>query len=444
MGAAWAPWLARWAWLPAVVLLLSPAPSSARFQPAPYDSFENARITGIGILGARITKPYVIRREIETKSGQPLRAATIAGDVRRLHDLGIFGHVDVGATADSGGVALEYRVTEIPWLLAAPSLSYSDANGWSYGASVASVNLLGRDMKLMARALFGGVTTYSAQLADPWITGNHFGAQMLLAHLVREDYLDGFEETSDQYTPEVSSWIGEFGRLRSIFTWFRMESDVDGKTLSADNVDYLHQLGVGITYDSRNSRRYATRGWYLDLGINKTGGALGGNGDFWTNTLDLRRYQSTRGQQCLLVAGLLSLQTGTVGTTIPEYLQYRMGGENTIRGYQLDSLGAELYGINQLIGTLEYQIPLVPLQPVRIFKWTFRLGLNAALFSDQGIAWNESEDLALDRFKVGGGVGLRLLVPGSEVIRLDLGIGDGVHVAMAALEKVFAQRKRVR
>jgi hypothetical protein len=68
------------------------------------------------------------------------------------------------------------------------------------------------------------------------------------------------------------------------------------------------------------------------------------------------------------------------------------------------------------------------------------------VFSDQGIAWIDPNDFAIRQFKVGGGVGLRFLVPGIDVIRLDFAVGQGggIKIALASQPKVTAQRRRVR
>jgi outer membrane protein assembly factor BamA len=148
----------------------------------------------------------------------------------------------------------------------------------------------------------------------------------------------------------------------------------------------------------------------------------------------------------LRAGGLLSLQSGEVGVDIPEYLQYRMGGANSIRGYDPVELGSTLYGKNQYIVTLEYGVPLRRIREYRILSWTFSLGLDAALFLDHGGAWNEPHELSLERSRTGAGVGLRLLVPGMEQFRFDFAWGEGgsFQFHFASGTKLAAQRNRLR
>jgi outer membrane protein assembly factor BamA len=225
-----------------------------------------------------------------------------------------------------------------------------------------------------------------------------------------------------------------------------MRSDVDGKTLSPDNDDHLHRVGAAIGYDSRNSFRDPTQGWWLEVEGIRTGGPLRGDGDFWTTNVDLRRYQPGPQRHTVLLAGLLSMQSGTVGTDLPEYLQYRLGGANTIRGYDTEKLGKELYGRHQCIGTLEYQIPLVGLREYKFSSFAFSLGLKLAVFADEGVAWSDGDQFGLRRSRSGTGIGLRVLVPGIDVLRLDLAWAEGgeIRFHLAARPKVVSQRYRVR
>jgi outer membrane protein assembly factor BamA len=162
--------------------------------------------------------------------------------------------------------------------------------------------------------------------------------------------------------------------------------------------------------------------------------------------LDLRRYLPTFDRQHLMLSNLLTLQSGIVGEDVPGYLTYYLGGANTIRGYALEDLGPTLNGKNQLLTTAEYNFKLVDLARRDFFKWSFSLGLELAVFADAGIAWSESHDFGWKRYRAGLGAGLRLLVPGSEQVRLDFGWSPqgGFLFHFGSGTKPAAQRQRLR
>jgi len=147
-----------------------------------------------------------------------------------------------------------------------------------------------------------------------------------------------------------------------------------------------------------------------------------------------------------MLSGLATVQSGTVGVDLPVYLTYHLGGANSIRGYSINDLGHVLEGKDQLLGTVEYSVNLLPLRRWDIWKFALRMGLDFAVFSDIGIAWTDSRDLAADRARAGVGAGLRLLVPGSEMVRFDVGWSKdgGFHFHFASGSKPVAQRQRIR
>jgi outer membrane protein assembly factor BamA len=406
-----------------------------------YRPYEGVPITAVTITGNNVTKEYVITREIQSTVGEPYNYEVMTADIVRLTNLGIFTSIVVTPTESEGGVALDYRVRELPWIIPYLKFKYTETDGWSIGPTVSSVNIY-----LTGFILFGGATTYSVQSIWPWITGNHISVDLLWQRLERENIFYDFNEVNDEFTPWIGSYIGEHGRIAGTFSYFGMESDVDGKTLDPDNRDNMFRLGARIGYDSRDNWQNPMRGWQTELQFLKTGGFLGGDGDFKTTVIDLRRYQPTFKRQTLTLGVLTTLQAGEVGTEIPVYMQYNLGGSNTIRGHDIDGLGQELYGKNEFIATMEYDFVIVPITEHTIFKWAYTLGIEATLFADTGIAWSDRHDLTSGRFKSGFGVGLRALVPAVDLVRLDLGFnlqGD-VKFHFGLWPKFDAQRLRIR
>ena len=146
------------------------------------------------------------------------------------------------------------------------------------------------------------------------------------------------------------------------------------------------------------------------------------------------------------IGSLTSLQAGTVGESLPEYLQYRMGGANSIRGYQIDTLGRELYGTRQWIVTTEYRHAVVPLREFRFRQWSVSAGLDVAGFVDWGIAWSGTDEFGLERAHTGGGLGLRFLLPAVLEVRTDVAIGSSGDIIfhLGVGDKLNEQRARLR
>ena len=150
------------------------------------------------------------------------------------------------------------------------------------------------------------------------------------------------------------------------------------------------------------------------------------------------------GEKLTLATGpFLSLQSGTVDEDVPQYLQYFIGGANSVRGYKLEELGKEIFGKNQFLYTAEFRHLAIPVHPVNILKWSFSLGLEFAAFGDVGVAWSRPGDFNLARTRSGYGVGVRLLVPGLDSLRFDVARSEeGDTVFNFGVRGIFDERKK--
>jgi outer membrane protein insertion porin family len=405
-------------------------------------------VRDVAFTGRKVTQERVIEREIRTRVGEPLDLQTLEADFRRLENISIFSDIRIEAREQGDdGVALTFVFKESPSFIPYPSFIYTEENGFSVGAALSALNLGGLGLKTKASAYFGGTNQYYLNLDWPWIYGeSHESGTLLVAHRERTDQLRGFDENSDEVTTRLGRYLGERGRSSVNFSWFRMRSDVPGITLTPDNVDNLLRLGFTLGWDTRDSWRNPRSGWQSEMNVWRTGGFLGGDGDSWSLDLDLRRYIPTAPRQKLLLSSLITLQSGTLGQGVPVYLDYYMGGANSIRGYGVTQLGTPFSGKNQWIATTEYAFTLMPLRRWDLLFLSFAIGAELTVFADAGIAWNEAPELALRRARGGLGTGLRLLVPGQEMIRFDVGWSPtgGFQFHFASGTKPAAQRNRLR
>jgi outer membrane protein assembly factor BamA len=428
----------------AALLLVSliSAPAWAQVDTTALGPLEHRIVSSIDCTGLERTKTFVVTREVETIVGQPLRLEVLEADLQRLDNLGIFASVSATGQADGDRVAITVTVKESIRGIGYPAFAYSEQNGWSYGGGGTLLNLGGRNILLSGRILFGGVRTYAVKLTDPWFAGNHAGYEIAFSHLQRWDKLNEFWEESDELAPWLTTHLGTKGRLGASVGFFQMQSDVSGKTLSPSNQDRFVRFGVQAGYDSRDSWRAPSRGWQNEAEVWRTEG----DGRFWSAILDVRRFQPV-GRQKLELSGLLAVQSGEVSVDVPQYFQYRLGGANSIRGHQIEDLGREIYGKNQLLTTAEYVFTLVERRYVNpLGRIPIMLGIEASFFADAGTAWTEPGSFAIDRFRGGVGAGLRILIPAIDQLRLETGWSPsgGVVFHLAAGVKLEKQRLRIR
>jgi outer membrane protein assembly factor BamA len=412
-----------------------------------FSGYSGRIVTDVMVSGNNVTKLYIIEREIEIQVGDTLNVDKIEDDFTRLENLGIFSSITITASkVGDDAVTLEYHVREMPWIIPYIKFKYTEQDGFSIGPTVSSVNMGGRAIYVTGYWIFGGTDQYSVELRWPWIGGNHISFEFIGANLQRTDHLNEFDEHSQEFTPQVGRYLGRNGRITAQASLFRMSSNVDGITLQSDNQDELRRLGGSIGFDNRDSWRDPHAGWWMEYNAVKTGGNLKGDGDWWLQEYDIRRFQPSFWGHTVTMGGLLSRQTGVVGSTIPQYMMYRLGGANTIRGYDVLDLGKRLFGRNQALVTVQYGVPVIPIREWKVWKWPISAGLSVAGFADFGTAWNAQSELSGGRIKSGFGLGLRFLVPAINVFRLDVAVSEEGNFAFhfGVWDKFTAQRLRIR
>lgn len=129
---------------------------------------------------------------------------------------------------------------------------------------------------------------------------------------------------------------------------------------------------------------------------------LGGDFDFQKATIEDQRYFKVGHAQVIALRGQYGLGRGHIS----EFNLYKVGGQNSLRGYRED----QYRGTRMGLATLEYRFPIVT-------------KVQGAIFTDWGAAW--SKDFVPDSKDIHGsiGVGLALNTPIGP-LRLDYGRGD--------------------
>lgn len=401
-------------------------------------------VTEIRIDGNEATKDSIIRRAMTTKVGSVYTEESARSDFRWLFQLGVFTSVFFDTIPDGDGVILVVRVTEVNPYIPAPSLKITEENGLEIGVSLSSANLFGSASRLSAWARFGGATNVGIRYKDPLMPDFKWwsGYQLDYFHMERFNKIYEFDESSDDfmllYLPNFTNWLRAGPRI----SYLSVKSDQPDITLDSDNRDDIPGLGISVQMDSRNMPVYPTNGWWTEFLVSKIG-LFGSDTDYWQGNLDVRRYVELGApQRSLAIYSLATLTTGEIGVDIPLYMQFNIGGANTVRGWEL---GAR-EGKNQFLNTIEYWHMLYPLRKYEVWFLKQALGLQGAVFVDVGTAWTADEDFHKNWIG-GAGVGLRLIVPSIVMVRFDLAVGEegvGVGLFIGSQEKAVLQRDRVR
>ncbi len=400
-------------------LLAVAAAAHSQAVESPEDYPYGKIVRDIRIRGLHNTKESLVRSQLISRIGCVYTKETEKQDRRWLERLKAFSSVRTDAMAVDDGVILIIEILELPVFVPFPTLNVSSENDASGGFGARLKNILQEAGVLSGSAKFGGLTEADLSLEAPWTrqTRGRYSIKYNYRDRINRD--DSFRENSHELDLKIGISLHADWMLSGRFGFLSMGSNIPGVTLSPGGRDNTPALGAVLEYDGRDSLFNPRDGWQGILDITQNGGFLGGEGDFVTTRIDVRRYQPVASRHGLVFFSYAAFQSGAVGEDVPEYRDYQIGGTNSVRGWDPNARRGE----NQFLNTLEYRFELLPPRTLRISKYSFPIGLQLAGFADLGTAWSQGSGFTRNMI-AGGGFGLRVIAPFVNVVRLDLGFGQ--------------------
>ena len=410
-------------------------PHAALAQPA--DPLEGLTVTEIRVTGLRHLPPDSVERHLTTRVGQPFRRGALQTDQRRLDELRLFTTVLMDPRLENDGVIVEVAVTETLRLLPIVVIRVTDENGVSAGPGLRGINLLGGESQTGISARFGGETGVSVNVDGTTITPGTWTRHLGFSYTKRENVLYGFDESATSADARYARNWQKGLRAGATADLLAIGGEDSDELTPDDSTDVIPTLGTFVTLDTLDSSTNPRGGTWAEVEVNRRMG----DAQSWTFILDGRRYQPLSDRHGLSLFSLATFQSGEVGNGLPDYLQFDLGGANTVRGW---SLGARR-GRHQWITTLEYAYVVQPVRAFSVAGVNLYAGVQVVGFADAGLAWGNGDE---DQTGIDGyGVGLRFLVPFVDLLRLDVAWGEpgrGATGYFGVSLKAARQRQRVR
>jgi outer membrane protein assembly factor BamA len=172
--------------------------------------------------------------------------------------------------------------------------------------------------------------------------------------------------------------------------------------------------GALITWDRRNNAFSPTKGEFLEFSATFFENRQ--KDYYYTNYIvDLRKYIETERNQVMAFQVYCNFNSGS----IPILSLASMGGHSMMRGYY----SGRFRDKNMVAAQVEYRL--------HVWKWFGLVG-----FAGTGQVTNHPENIAINQFKIAGGVGLRVALQPKERLnlRLDYGVArnsDGFYLTVA-------------
>lgn len=403
-----------------------------------FDIFEGQpyNVRNINISGNKITKDYVIRRELPIQPGDPVNNKLIDTGKSRLMAMNYFDKIETFSsnTQVPGEKDVNYEVTEKATAKVSLGGGYSTDAGPVARLSLTETNFDIADPSTYFRgggqraSLIAQIGTKDSSLVanftEPWLFGIPLRLDTSAFFNVRA--LPNWTERHLGLNLGLTKQVGSFNSigLGYVFDFVKTYSFSSGYPASFTNTyegnSRKGALTLNAARDTRDDLFSPTSGYLLSgkalgdtvaLGSDTNYYGLEGNGHGYWNFFD---------KFLIAHAGSKIGTTGGIGGNgnddVPIYQKYFLGGQNSLRGFQFMTVSPLVNGTNLPAGGLTMWTGTFELEHP-IYKW-----IKGSPFVDLGNAWSNPFDCNFD-MNVGAGYGIKVNIPmiSSVPLRFDLG-----------------------
>ena len=377
----------------------------------------------INIAGNTRSEEKILRREIPMAEGDLFTSQKLARAKQRLTNLNYFDKVEAKTAPGSAKdkIIVNIDVTEKPTGLFSIGGGYSSQDGVLGTLDLSQRNFLGKGWEVFLR-LRGGenLQTGTIGFTEPWLFDRPLAAGFALFNTRR--ILPDYTVESLGGDIRLGHPLGEYSRINAVYRVSQDRiSDVNQlgspQLISQEGTHLTSLVGVNLSRDTRDNVYDPTRGSTASIGLDFAG--IGFGEKFVRSVAAATYFQPLPWLEHVLSFRFTAgYSFGWDKDSVPLFERFYLGGSNSLRQFKSlqvsprDNTGTRIGGNSELLGTIEYQIPLF-------------FGIKAALFYDVGQVWGPDiqggAKIDLSDLRHGVGAGFRWNSPFGP-IRVDYGI----------------------
>ncbi len=315
----------------------------------------------INIRGNTKTRDKVIRRELRIFEGEMYNQSKIDRSKRLVQALGYFEKVELSTKAQEGNpdkIDVNLEVTERATGTFQIGAGFSSVENFIGQAQVAQNNLFGRGTTLQLQAQISSLRQlFSLRYLDPYF----LDTKLTFAFSAYNSLLfyPSFNRTARGGDLTWGYLFGDFVRL---FATYKLEN-VQVKTNQAGvqiggfapttqvtpgTISNLFRSGwtsairLSMNYDSRDDRMFPKRGMFHSLSVEWADPLIASEAVYTRVSGFARFYKPIWGPFIFRLNAEAGFVSSRSSQGVPIYERYFLGGINTIRGFQLFSLGPKV------------------------------------------------------------------------------------------------------
>ncbi len=367
--------------------------------------------------GNTFTKDHVIRREWFLREGLRLNINALEDSIKRMKQLGLVTIEKMPEIKpdpqDPQKINITADVREVNRQMINFNVGYSGYEGWFLALGYSTQNFLGMGETFSLNLQQGTIAkTYQFAFTEPYLFNSaaSFGIDISKTYY---RYPNLYTRHGEGFNISAATRFWKFWGASMVYSWENVSiSDVNENYVQNSFYGYYNTEGKRIIsaisptlyYSTVDSPVFPQSGNKLLASYRFAGGFLGG--DIYSHKLKLEavKFLPLWSRHVLGMHAVYESITPFGGKVIPFYERYFLGGERSVRGFEIYTLGprnaygAVIGGTKSLYANLEYAIPLA-----QQFSFIF--------FYDVGNSYDSGAPINLKDVYQSTGLELKIFVP---------------------------------
>jgi outer membrane protein insertion porin family len=368
-------------------------------------------------VGNTFTKDHVIRREWFLREGRRLNINSLEDSIKRMKQLGLVTVEKMPEIKpdplDPQKINITAEVKEVNRQMINFNVGYSGYEGWFVAAGYSTQNFLGMGETFSLNLQHGTIAkTYQFAFTEPYLfnTQANFGIDIAKTYY---RYPNLYTREGEGFNFSTSTRFWRFWGASLVYSWEDVSiSDVNESYMQNSYYSYLYSEGKRVIsaisptlyYSTVDSPIFPQSGSKFLASYRYTGGFLGG--DIYSHKLKLEfvKFLPLWRNHVLGLHTAYEVIEPFGGKQVPFYEKFFLGGERSIRGFEVytlgprDNYGTILGGNKSFIANFEYAIPLS-----QQFSFVF--------FYDVGNAYDSGAPVKLKDVYQSTGLELKIFIP---------------------------------
>ncbi len=315
----------------------------------------------ISVRGNTKTRDKVIRREMRIFEGELYNQTLLDRSKKLIHALGFFEKVEMSTKAAEGEpnmIDVVFEVTERSTGTFQVGAGFSSVENFIGQAQVSQNNLFGRGTSLQVQGQISSLRQlFTLRYLDPYFLDTKLTFAFSLYNSLL--YYPSFNRTARGGDITFGYLLADYTRLLATY---KLESvnvnqnqlgvNIGGfgasTPVTAGTISNLFRSGItssirlSLSYDSRNDRMFPTKGMFHSISVEVADPLIASQAVYTRISGFARFYHPIWGPFIFRANVEAGWVTSRSSQGVPIYERYLIGGINTIRGFQLFSLGPKV------------------------------------------------------------------------------------------------------